>query len=267
SRPDGRWAILPGGGADGRPGSGPLPQRAEEVGDVPGGVDAVVGAEDDAVLVEDDRRAQRTLAALAGDLALAPGAPRTGRPGLGVGEQGERQRVGLCEVRERLRGVGGDADDPVPAVRERGLAVAEIAGLGGASGREGLRVEVDDGAAAAEVVEGDAASVGGREVEVGGVVARGQLLGHRCPLVSGACAQACRLASATAQALVTAIVTTIQAGSRGGFADLSGRTKSGSQVIAAAAVCTDVDGWSEVVMAASGVLVSGWGARWVRLSV
>src|SRR5699024_9780240 len=141
------------------------------------------------------------------------------------------------------------------------------AGLGGASGREGLRVEVDDGAAAAEVVEGDAASVGGREVEVGGVVARGQLLGHRCPLVSGACAQACRLASATAQALVTAIVTTIQAGSRGGFADLSGRTKSGSQVIAAAAVCTDVDGWSEVVMAASGVLVSGWGARWVRLGI
>ena len=58
-------------------------------------------------------------------------------------------------------------------------------------------------------------------------------------------------------------MTTIQAGSRGGFADLSGRTKSGSQVIAAAAVCADVDGWSEVVMAASGVLVSGWGARWV----
>ena len=70
---------------------------------------------------------------------------------VGVGQQRERQLLGVAELREFLRLVGGDADDVEAGVVQLGEAVAEVAGLLGASRGRGGRVEVHDDLAALEV--------------------------------------------------------------------------------------------------------------------
>src|SRR5699024_5403909 len=111
---------------------------------------------------------------LAVELLLAVRAPRLEDRVLGVAQEGEGEGLGLGELRELVDLVDRDADDAVAGALEAREGVAEVAGLGGASGRAGGRVEVDDDALAAQVRQGEGRAVGGWEREVGGEVTRGE---------------------------------------------------------------------------------------------
>ena len=81
-------------------------------------------------------------------------------------------------------GVGRDADHPGAGGLVVACAIAHAAGLGGAAGRVGAGIEVEDGRLALEVGEGDVVAVLVGEGEVGG---GGAFVGHRARDIIGAC--------------------------------------------------------------------------------
>ncbi len=111
-------------------------------------LDVVLRDGDFALFVDDECRADDTLNGLAVHLLLAVGAPGRQHFAVGIGQQRERQLLGVAELRQLLRLVGGDADDVEAGVVEVVQVVPEIAGLLRAAGSRRRRVEVNDDAPA-----------------------------------------------------------------------------------------------------------------------
>ena len=100
---------------------------------MPGGLDVVLRVGDLALLVDDERRADHALNGLAVHLLLAVRAVGRQHLAVGIGQQRERQLLGVAELGQLLRLVGGDADDVEAGAVEFGQAVAEVARLLGAA--------------------------------------------------------------------------------------------------------------------------------------
>ncbi|GDY83535.1 hypothetical protein SAVCW2_27340 [Streptomyces avermitilis] len=134
-----------------------------------GGLHVVQRPLDLALLVHDHRGADDADDRLAVQLLLAEGAVRLQDLLVRVADQRDLQVLLLAELRELLGLVGGDADDVVTGARQQLQVVREVAGLLGAAGGQGGRVEVDDDLAALVVGQGDLVAVGVRQGEGGAV--------------------------------------------------------------------------------------------------
>src|SRR5699024_1533103 len=141
--------------ASGPPSSGVRRRSGAELGaqasDVALGVDVVFGPGHGSVLGDDEGRAQSAVEGAVADRLLPVAAIGLRDLGAGVGQERERQVLVGGEGPDRLGVIGGDADHVEAGGGQRRQVVAEVAGLGRAAGRGGLRVEVDDDLPAGEV--------------------------------------------------------------------------------------------------------------------
>src|SRR5690606_8442064 len=141
----GSWPAARGGCA--AAGSG-AEELGAQGGDVALGLDVVLGGADRAVRVDDEGGAVDAVEGPSVDRLGPPRAVGLGHGVVGVGEQREGEVLGGGEGPEVGDRVGGDPQHGVAGLLERGEVVAEVAGLGGAAGGTGLRVEVHDDALA-----------------------------------------------------------------------------------------------------------------------
>src|SRR6476469_7553347 len=128
---------------------------ATELGHVAGRLDVVEGVADLALLVDDEGGPDDALDALAVGFLLTSGAAGRVHAELLVAEQRDGEVVAPAELRQLGRLVLGDPDDLVAVLLQRVERLAEVAGLLGAAGGHGGRVEVGDDLAAGEVSEAD----------------------------------------------------------------------------------------------------------------
>lgn len=109
------------------------------------GVDFFDYALKDAVGIEDEGAAEGAEGGLSVHFLLAPGAEVLKHLSGGIGKKREGEGVLGAEARVRLGAVLAHAYNVVSRLRESGVIVPERAGLGRASGRVVLGIEVDDG--------------------------------------------------------------------------------------------------------------------------
>jgi ABC-type Zn uptake system ZnuABC Zn-binding protein ZnuA len=107
-------------------------------------------------------------------LLLTPRPVLLHHPVVRVGQQRELQLLLADELGEFLRWIGGDADDFKVCLGEDREIVAEVAGLGGAAGRHGRGIGVEQDRTPSEVLQGDLRTSAVVKGERGGPIAGGQ---------------------------------------------------------------------------------------------
>ena len=95
-----------------------------------------------AIGIDDERRADHAYVHLAVELLFAVCAVQLVHGQVGIRQQRECEMIALCKLAQFVKRVLGDTEHCDILRRQSGEIVAEIAGLGGASGRHRGRVEV-----------------------------------------------------------------------------------------------------------------------------
>ena len=95
-----------------------------------------------AIGIDDECRTDHTYVHLAVELLFAVCAVQLVHGQVGIRQQREREMITLCKLAQLVKRVLGDAKHRNVFRRQSGEIVAEIASLGGATGRHRGRVEI-----------------------------------------------------------------------------------------------------------------------------
>src|SRR5690606_24292289 len=131
-----------GGGADGSRWRSLRRQPLQHGSRVSGHPDAAPFGDEYALRVDQERAADDTDEAPPVQRLFAEHAERVAPRLVGVGDERERQRVFLAELRVRRGAVARDADDLAVEFSEPVVEVAETVRLAGAAGRRILGIEI-----------------------------------------------------------------------------------------------------------------------------
>ena len=125
---------------------------------------------DDALFVDDKRRANGAHIGAASHLLLLPHAESLYKTVVGVSNQGEGQLEFLLELQVRLLILHAHANDGKASLEQLLVVVAQAAGLARAAGRGVLRIEIQHQFAAGEVAESQFVTILVAPQQFGGLV-------------------------------------------------------------------------------------------------